>query len=273
MNISLIDITVTAILVVMLFIIMYITYTIKKIKDSIGENKIDLELTAQYISELQRVNKLLKVINNINKLIVREKDEKKLINAIIKEITTFWDYSRSIFVDPDLNPTSFSEASNVEKCTCVKRALESKNIQICRVDECPVGTPKDSVVIALPVVYGSKIYGAIVISSTRFPDREEIELLQTLSSDIAFALEHLEIEKIKNEIYAQITDNISRLAKVIDKIRNPIAIISGIAETKIDKQEVISEILEQIRRIDELCNEVEECWIKSERLVERLKKT
>ncbi len=271
MNINLIDISVTAILVAMLFIIIYITYTIKKIKDSIGESKIDLELTAQYISELQRVNKLLKVINNINKLIVREKDEKKLINAITKEITTFWDYSKSIFIDSKLNP--MSQIPKIEECPCLKRAFESKNIQICRVEECPIGTPKDTVVIALPVVYGSKIYGTIVITSIRFPDREEIELLQTLSSDIAFALEHLEIEKIKKEIYAQITDNISRLAKVIDKIRNPIAIISGIAETKIDEQEVISEILEQIKRIDELCNEVEECWIKSEKLVEKLKKT
>ncbi len=227
---------------------------------SLMMQKINRVVKTTTVTDLKRFNELLRVINSVTKLVVREKRKERLLEAIAREIVMFYDYKSSIVVDSDLNVITAVNAK-LEHVECFSKAIKSKNVEICNIAR--------DFLVAVPITYGEKVYGVLALTSIRYPDWEEIRLLETLASDIAFALEYIELEEEKKKIYDQINKNIEQLARVVDRIRNPVAIIAGLAETKIESREVVEEILEQVRRIDELCNEIERCWIKSEELVER----
>ncbi len=200
-------------------------------------------------------------MNSVNKIMVREKSKNKLIEAVARELVTFWDYRSSVVVDESLNVIT-SVNFNGEICECASTAMRKRSAEIC--------SCSDGVTIAVPVC-GENMHGAILLQTQRKPDAEEIELLETLASDLALALDYIDAEKQRNRVYSQINRNIQQLAEVVDRIRNPIAIIAGIAETKIDDGNVVREILEQVERIDKLVDDIERCWIKSEELAESLR--
>ncbi len=239
--------------IALMLLLILATYT------SLATRKLSRAVKAN-AADLRRFNELLRIVNSIAKLIVREKRKEKLLEAIAKEIVMFYDYKSSIIVDSNLNIIASvnAELKHVEHFS---KAIKSKNVEICHVAR--------DFLVAVPITYGEKVYGVLALTSIRHPDCEEVQLLEALASDIAFALEHIELEEEKKRIYDQINKNIEQLARVVDRIRNPVAIIAGLAETKIESREVVEEILEQVRRIDELCNEIESCWVKSEELVER----
>ncbi len=73
----------------------------------------------------------------------------------------------------------------------------------------------------------------------------------------------------KKKTYEQIEDNIEKFATLVDRIKNPLMMIVGLAELKAD--ETSRKIVIQVR-IDELITEFDEGWIESESVREFLKK-
>ena len=80
-----------------------------------------------------------------------------------------------------------------------------------------------------------------------------------------------QLEREKDEAAAQIQENIAKLAILNDGIRNPLTIIATFTEMAADTQ-IADLILAEISRIDEMVNSLDREWIKSEKILNFLKK-
>jgi len=170
---------------------------------------------------LKHLNQLLKAIRNIDKLITRESIPEKLLHEACSILVNSKDYLVSWISyeqDPASNPLVFSEKFKKSFKGGVTNHFIKKRIQ--NVLEKPFSKNeftlfKDSealdivdrlftdhnikqpIVLLCPMLVKEKFFGYIIIVSQELYgfDTEEIELLQTLGEDIAFALNSIEIEK------------------------------------------------------------------------------
>ncbi|MDD1665491.1 MAG: PAS domain S-box protein, partial [Methanomicrobiales archaeon] len=78
------------------------------------------------------------------------------------------------------------------------------------------------------------------------------------------------MEEVERKAYAQIEKNIEQLAVLGDHIRNPLAVIVGIAD--LDGGPTSSSIIQQARIIDQIITQLDRGWIESEKIREFLKK-
>jgi len=107
-----------------------------------------------------------------------------------------------------------------------------------------------------------KLVGVLALYSDFKISNEEVRLLQMLADDTAFAIETIELEKAREQSLKQIEKNIEQFAILVDRIRNPLAIIVGIADLYGDVEK--SKILENVRRIEEIIERLEKGWLESE---------
>jgi PAS domain S-box-containing protein len=80
-----------------------------------------------------------------------------------------------------------------------------------------------------------------------------------------------QLEREKDAAAAQIQENIAKLAILNDGIRNPLTIIATFTELSADTK-TADLILAEISRIDEMVNSLDREWIKSEKILNFLKK-
>jgi len=232
------------------------------------------------ITELKRIERLLRVINEINNLIVYEKDPKRLFEEAVRLIASLRDYSVWI---------GFKEGEHIFRVTshpstypdkissgipCFKEA--EKGAMIFRKEEksekCPFHDLSNFSSLILPMKVDGETLGFMIIHSALKFNEEEIRLLQTLSNDLAFAYKAIELEQAKSKAYKQIEKNIEEFAILVDQIRNPLSIISGTAEMRVEDEEARKVILEGVRRIEELVKKLDKGWLESENVRKFLKK-
>jgi PAS domain S-box-containing protein len=239
---------------------------------------------ANEITEIKRLNRLLNTINNINKLIVHERDPVELFQKSCAELAGFDEYMAAWIGLIDKKRVKIVAQSKNRRLIpqkillndtppgdCVRRAIEGRKLvitdpaesEIC--SSCPYyQLHKNLKTIAVPLSNG-KIRGTIVIYSIRDPAENETELIQTLAKDLSFALRSLEIEKLKEDAYKKIEHNIEQFAILADEIRNPLAIISGFAELSSDYG-TAKRILEQVERIEKIADQLDRGWLESEEI-------
>jgi signal transduction histidine kinase len=99
-----------------------------------------------------------------------------------------------------------------------------------------------------------------------YSGEEERTLLETLAKDIAFAIKTIEDEQKKLELLNRLMDNLKTFAFIVDRIRNPLAVISGLAEMLVENEETRRKILQQVDRIVEIIQKIEMAWKKTENL-------
>jgi two-component system response regulator len=122
------------------------------------------------------------------------------------------------------------------------------------------------------MIIDSEILGFVILHTEKeLPSKEEIELLQTLSNDLAFAVKSIEIDKAKKRAFEQINKNIEQFAILIDGIRNPLAIILGLTELRTD-DDTKAIIMEQIKKIEMILKRLDEGWLDSEEMRDFLKR-
>jgi signal transduction histidine kinase len=78
------------------------------------------------------------------------------------------------------------------------------------------------------------------------------------------------MEEIEAKAFQQIGKNIEQLAILGDHIRNPLAVIVGIAD--LDGGPTSASIIEQARIIDRIITQLDRGWIESEKIREYLRK-
>jgi len=226
------------------------------------------------ITEILRLNRLLRVINNVNKLIAKEKDRNKLLDGVAKELASFEDYDgiyiglmeNGKFVPAARVNTTIGELSIDDLAEVIKK----KEMLVLDGEKYPFF---EGYAIAAPMVYEETVKGILLIfAKNRTLDEEEFNLIQTLASDLAFALAATELEEQKREAYEQLSENILQFAALIDEIRNPLAVLTGLVELKVEDEELLREIMEQINKIDKVCDKLEKGWVETEKVREFLEK-
>ncbi|WP_290596347.1 MULTISPECIES: PAS domain S-box protein [unclassified Archaeoglobus] len=227
--------------------------------------------------ELRRTNKLLKTINHINELVVREKDLQKLIEMTVKEIGEYSNHAWiGIYRDGHLNPIGTSGIDiktvrqEIEKgMLCVEKAAEMKKPVVVYKNEhrpkCPnFNAHKEYNCYIFPIVYHEKLVGIMTIHSDIRISDEEVKLLQTLADNIAFAINSIELEKMKEQAVLQIDRNIEQFAILVDKIRNPLAVIIGAVEVGCDNYDIQRKVFEAVNKVESIIAELERGWLESE---------
>jgi len=249
-------------------------------------------IIAREMTEIKRMSKLLRVANEINKHLIREKDELSLIKSTSKKLNSLEYFSSWIGIKKDdILVTTSSVIGNIrlgrengENTNCVAEALESKSVIIregenCRCKKCEFyGRHKTLVRYIVPMVANGRAWGVFVIYSEDRIRDDEFNLLQTLANDLAFAINAIELEKAKLKAFEQIEKNIENYAILVDQIRNPLTIISGITEVKLDGRngdedlkELKEIIMEAVKRIEEVLTNLDKGWLESETIRDFLK--
>ncbi|MDI9643472.1 MAG: PAS domain S-box protein [Archaeoglobales archaeon] len=78
------------------------------------------------------------------------------------------------------------------------------------------------------------------------------------------------VNELLKLVIRKLKENIDAMEHLVDGIRNPLANLLGYVELFGD-EEVKEKVLEQVRRIDEIVNKIDQEWINSEKAMETLK--
>jgi|GEM_PF-1679490 PAS domain S-box-containing protein len=249
--------------------------------------------------EIIKVNRLLRTINNINKLMVHERDKNVLLQKACEELTSLEEYYSAwigLIDNKTIVPIAMAKAEiDISKLTidlaktppydCVRLAVENKVIEVrdpsehevCRI--CPLHS-FHRVCMVVPMIVDGEVIGVVVIySKGKQPLDKEIELLQTLANDLAFAIKSVEIEEQKRVAYEQIEKNIEQFAILVDRIRNPLSVIIGYTELKeemkekMDDDRIFEIIAHNAKEIERIVQQLDKGWIESEKIRVFLRKS
>lgn len=76
--------------------------------------------------------------------------------------------------------------------------------------------------------------------------------------------ERKKLEEAREKAIWQINRNIEQFAILVDKIRNPLAVIAGTVEVRCDNDDVRRKVFEAVNKIESIITEVEKVWLESE---------
>ncbi len=222
--------------------------------------------------ELMRTNKLLKTINTINEVIVRVKSLDELLTTLIKEVSSYCRFAWIALIDE--KGKRIVKSCGIDKFDekllegkCVAEAIKDKRTVIKLIGEHPencvnISEHRNLNVYVFPLTHLNRVLGVLVLYSDFKFSEEEVRLLQTLVDDVAFAIDAIRLEKAREESLRQIEKNIEQFAILVDKIRNPLAVITGYADLFGNMEK--DKILEQVRKIEEIIEQLEVGWLESE---------
>jgi PAS domain S-box-containing protein len=249
-------------------------------------NELNCVILSQDVTELTRMNRLLRVINDINDLIVREKDTEELLRKSTDKLAQIDEYY-SVWCgwidEGGIKRVHYSGKSEMnpkvvdKNLRCIRKCINDKKTLVIEAGErsqfCPYYDLEPSTnCLILPIVIDSVVKGVFIIHiQGGLPNNEEMELLDTLIRDIAFALRTVEMEIAKMRAINQLNRNIEHFAILIDGIRNPLAILSGLAEMKMGG-EMQKTVMEQVLKIEKILKRLDEGWLESEDIRNFLKK-
>ncbi|AGK60116.1 PAS domain S-box [Archaeoglobus sulfaticallidus PM70-1] len=127
--------------------------------------------------------------------------------------------------------------------------------------------------LCMPLMAKDEPVGVLFLASKRRKAFDEkMEFIVDISAQLAVALHEAILSEMRQRAFEQINDNIEKFAILVDKIRNPLFGISGIADTMISDERAKKLIKEQVDRILEIISALDEGWLESENIREFLKR-
>lgn len=208
----------------------------------------DLKTTEE---KLRRLNLLLSVVNEINRIVSHVRTDIRLIRDVRKTLEKLGVKSAVYILKKGrLEAPEASDGMDVSRVENVVRDCIKAGFTLQRED--------GDWVIASPLAVDTRIYGAIVLVSDEPFDSEALEIIETLARDVAFALKSIEMEREREAAVRVVLTNLDQFEELADKLRNPLAIIKGYIEVReeLDTEELISKISEQADRIEKILDEL-----------------
>jgi PAS domain S-box-containing protein len=230
------------------------------------------------ITRMKQAERLIRVANSINQLIVHERNAQKLLEKSCREFTKIDEYftiSICLFDGKTLIPRVISNyvlaslnASTI-RCTEVEDAIRNRSVTVVPVNEDSVSI---SYAFAVPMIVGEEVRGVLMVYLHPLTalGEQDLDTLVVLGNDLAFALKMIEIEKQKKAALAQIEKNMEQLSILNDLIRNPLQAIVGIAD--LDGGANAGMILSYANEIDGIVNSLDRGCLESEKIREFLRK-
>ncbi|WP_187286408.1 PAS domain S-box protein [Archaeoglobus profundus] len=200
----------------------------------------DITRRKKYEMELEKTNRILRTVNSINELMVRAKNDDDLLKGVVDLLSRVYKNVKLWVLNGE------------------KARLYSTNGR----------TIKDDV-YAFPIVGEGEVLGFLSLEADDI-EGDEMAILKTLAKDIGFTLVSLKRRRAIKEALRRVEENTEKIATLIDQIRNPLTVIQGIAEIKHD--EYYEKIVEQVKRIERLLEDLDKGWVESKKVGELLKR-
>ncbi|RLI75378.1 hypothetical protein DRP05_14920 [Archaeoglobales archaeon] len=209
------------------------------------------------VTDSVRINSLLEIINNINGVVIQEKNIEMLIKKTCRILYSFNDYKKvSIGVWKDGRfDYVYSLPKEGDACFDVKMSSETT-----------IENKNNFNRALIPMLAKGNVKGVLVVDSYEQFLIDEVRLLQTLANNLALAISSIELDEVKKRAYEQIKKNIEQYAILVDHIRNPLATIHAFAELYVNDKEISNKFVVQINRILNVIEKLDSGWVESERI-------
>jgi tRNA nucleotidyltransferase (CCA-adding enzyme) len=229
-----------------------ITY---KGKPAVMVNLADVTDLKEKERKLENLNKLLSVINEINRIVSHEKTDFRLLNGVRKALEKL-DVKAAVLLyeRSDLIPLTISLEID-------ESVVEDPEIRNCIVERKTLSKKAGSdFLTCIPLADDQNTFGGILLFSKTPFDEDSLRMLENLASDIAFALRSMRIEKEREAAINIIVDNLNHFEELADKLRNPLAIIKGYLEIRdeMDYDDLIKKIEIEADRIEKILDQLRE---------------
>lgn len=233
------------------------------------------------ITQMKRLNNLLKAISEINELVAREKNPKIVLKTVCDKLTLVYDaVFTSLRVNEDLIPVeskgiSLESIKNaIKRCPSIINAIGGITGKMKMDDETCKHCTKTphKFVLSTPLIRNGT-QGVITIHSSTDFNEDEITLLEKLSRNIAFAISAYKVEEDKRRAFEQLATNLMQFEHSADRLRNPLAAIMSSLELRdeIGQERLIEIIDESAKRIKKELDEMRREEIKTFKLMEDMK--
>ncbi|MFO7966922.1 MAG: PAS domain S-box protein [Archaeoglobaceae archaeon] len=222
------------------------------------------------ITDFRRLNKLLDVYSEINELVAKEKNPEVVLKSVCAKLSLFYNFVfTSLKKNGELVPVEsagidFDSMNRVIKsCPSVSRAMNGHIMKmkmensLCK--QCTAEPHRYALSIPLIHPY-RKNRGVITVHSNSDFSKDEIKLLEKLSSNIAFALSAYELENDRRAAMEQLAQNLAQFDNSADRLRNPLAVIINSLELveEIGSDNVLELVKEHSIRIKKELDEMRE---------------
>ncbi len=224
-----------------------------------------------HTKKIIQLNFLLKAIRDINKLIVKEKDPERLLqNACMSFVKVLsFQYAWIMKLD-EKGKVEFAvhyglsnEFQVLEKYlkkgrwpVCCQKAMKQSEIVITKslqteCNDCPLDKAKyDMESLAIPIRYGNRTYGILVISTLLeySMDEKEHKLLYEVAGDLGFALSDIELAEEHKKANIELQKRTHDLNKRIKELNCLYSIDEITIMTGITLEEVFRETVDVIQK-------------------------
>ncbi|OYT49640.1 hypothetical protein B6U83_01685 [Thermoplasmatales archaeon ex4484_36] len=242
---------------------------------------------------------VLQSVNRVSKLLLKAEDEKDLCQSVVKSLSD-GDIIRCLWIGvkergewklmaahpSDVLNDLFGDVweKGLEHiCPHISSVLDARKMVVVNrlmPEPCPhfqrFWNYGKGCELLLPMLHSGEVVGllALFMEGVDEPGGEDIEILQAMANDLAFAIRDIEDQRRLKIAYRQLKENLVRFEKIADKIRNPLMVAEGLnylfENKKIDPEDYHRQIKEQLKRIegflDRLREEEERSYIIKEDL-------
>jgi PAS domain S-box-containing protein len=127
--------------------------------------------------------------------------------------------------------------------------------------------------VHVPLIVREELMGILCLAAKK-PKAfdEKLQFIVEISDQLAIALHEAKLFEIRVRSLERLEKNIEEFAILVDHIRNPLAIITGTAELRIEDEKVKEVIYDAVKKIEDVVSRLDKGWLESEQIRDFLKR-
>jgi len=226
------------------------------------------QLALKLIDSLQRSAAILSILLKLEDIMLREKNLGNLLKKFTRIICEFGDFEASWIL---LRQGSIIKTVAKYSADWNFEERYGENFDFYEIKSGVVSLYGDRFLF-LPLWIENDFIGILVLKIDRMDlGEDDLKLFEILANNLAITIKERRLEVGRAVAYRELDRNIESFAILVDGIRNPLAVILGIAETMVQDEYARIKIIEEVEKIEKITNTIDERWKKSEHLRKFLK--